>query len=174
MTAAELLTDLSDQCTKLHAILTASSQELATLQKRLAQIVKQLRKNLEVRDRTFADEFNDYCQKFRAQVDAWEPQWTALRTQTRTVKPEEWSADLALPAKGFNSQARALSRVADEFSGIYDAFNRTYKSFTAAKLNVFLLTSCQTDIENLTSKALFLAREIMKYTEKNRGTHVRG
>ena len=174
MNTTQLLTDLSAHCAKLHALVVSSSQELAALQKRLEQIVQQLRKNIEVRDQNFAAEFNAFCQELRTQVDAWEPQWTQLRTLTRTFKPQDWSADLALPAKGFNSQARALSRAQDEFTGIYDAFNRTYKGFTAAKLNVFLLTACQTDTENLTSKILFLAREITKYTERNRGTHDRG
>jgi len=173
MNATELLTNLSAQCTRLHALLAAASHELAVLHKRLEQIVQQLRKNIEVRDQLFSEQFNEFCQKLRTQVDEWDPQWTQLRAKARELKPQDWGADLALAAKGFNSQARALSRAQDEFTGIYDAFNRTYKSFTAAKLNVFLLTSCQTDTENLTSKILFLAREIAKYTEKNRGTYVR-
>jgi len=169
MNTTQLLTDLSAHCAKLHALIVSASQELTALQKRLEQIVKQLRKNIDVRDQTFAVQFNAFCQKLRAEVDAWEPEWTELRAQTRKLKPEDWQADLALPAKGFNRQARALSRMQDEFTVIYDKFNRTYKSFTATKLNVFLLTSCQTDTENLTAKILFLAREITKHTEKNRG-----
>ena len=127
-----------------------------------------------MRDDTFPADFNTFCQQLRAQLDAWEPQWTQIRAHTRGVQPAQWTAELALPAKGFNSHARALSRSCDEFVTAYDAFNRTYKSFTAAKLNVFLLTACQTDAVNLTGKILFLAREITKYTERNRGTHVCG
>ena len=54
---------------------------------------------------------------------------------------------------------------------VYDLFCKNYKGFTAAKLNVWLLTSCQTDISNLTGKVLFLAREISKKTEQNRSPH---
>ena len=172
MNAEQILTDLSLQCDQLRTLLLSASQEVDSLQKRLAQIIQQLRKNSEVRDQNFAAEFNEFCKKFRAQIDQWEPGWIERRAQVRTLKPQDWSADLALLAKGFNSQARALSRAQDELTGVYSVFNRTYKNFTAAKLNVFLLTSCQTDTENLTSKILFLAREISKYIEKNRGEHV--
>ena len=60
------------------------------------------------------------------------------------------------------------------FTTAYDIFCRTYKKFTAAKLNVWLLTNCQTDGSNLTSKILFLARQIVSQTEKNRGHYAIG
>lgn len=173
MNAEKLLTELSAQCDHLRALILSARQELTTLHKRLQQTVQQIRKNIPVRDTAFPTDFNTFCQQLRGQLDQWEPQWTSLRAQTREIKPEAWTAELALDAKGFNSQARALSRAVDEFNSSYGAFNRIYKSFTAAKLNVFLLTACQTDIENWISKILFLAREISKHTENNRGTYVR-
>ena len=174
MNAEQILTDLSTHCDALRTLLMNATQNLDALSRRLEQIVQQLRKNIEVRDGTFAQDFNTFCQDLRKKLDQWEPEWTQTRGSARTIKPSDWTADLALAAKGFNSQARALSRACDEFTSTQGAFNRIYKSFTAAKLNVFLLTSCQTDVENLTGKILFLAREIAKYTEKNRGAHVRG
>ena len=174
MNAEQILTDLSTRCESLRSLVMANQQELTILQKRLEQIVQQLRKNMEVRDKDFAADFNDFCHKLRKQLDQWEPQWLQTRACAREIKPTGWAADLALSAKGFNSQARTLSRATDEFVTSYSAFNRIYKNFTAAKLNVFLLTSCQTDLENWTSKILFLAREITKYTEKNRGIYVGG
>lgn len=174
MNTEQLLTDLSTQCDALRTLLMNATQNVGTLSQRLEQIVQQLRKNIEVRDTTFAEDFNIFCQNLRHQLDQWEPGWAQTRAAARGVKPADWTADLALAAKGFNSQARALSRACDEFTSAQGKFNRIYKSFTAAKLNVFLLTSCQTDAENLTGKILFLAREIAKYTEKNRGAYVRG
>ena len=174
MNAEQILTDLSTHCESLRALLMGAAQNVSALSRRLEQIVQQLRKNIEVRDGTFAEDFNAFCQTLRKQLDQWEPGWTQTRASARGIKPADWTADLALSAKGFNSQARALSRACDEFTSTQGEFNRIYKSFTAAKLNVFLLTSCQTDAENLTGKILFLAREIAKYTEKNRGAHVRG
>lgn len=173
MNAEEILSDLSSQSDVLRTLLIGTLRELEVLQKRLEQIVQQLRKNIEVRDKDFSADFNDFCQKFRQQLDQWELQWTPKRAAAREIPPLQWAADLALAAKGFNSQARVLSRLNDEFTTTYSSFMRIYKSFTMAKLNVFLLTSCQTDIENWISKILFLAREITKYTEKNRGSYVR-
>ncbi len=174
MNTEQLITELSCQCDALRSIVLTAVQEVTALHKRLEQIVQQLHKNIEVRDQNFPTDFNDFCTRIRKELDAWEPGWAQLRAATREIRPTNWTADLALPAKGFNSHARALSRASDELITAYDAFNRTYKSFTAAKLNVFLLTACQTDIENWTSKILFLAREIMKYTEKTRGIYARG
>lgn len=174
MNAEQILTDLSDKCETLRALVMAQKQELVVLRKRLEQIVQQRRKNIEVRDKDFATDFNNFCRNLRKQLDQWEPAWTQTRALAREAKPAAWSGELSLSAKGFNSQARALSRATDEFTTQYGTFNRIYKSFTANKLNVFLLASCQTDLENWTSKILFLAREIAKYTEKNRGIYVGG
>lgn len=174
MNAEQTLAELSAQADDLRALLATATQELALLQKRLEQIVQQLRKNIEVRDQAFAADFNAFCQTLRGRLDQWELPWAQVRKQAREIKPAAWSADLTLDAKGFNSTARSLSRSNDEFTTIYSTFNRVYKGFTVAKLNVFLLTSCQTDAENWTSKILFLAREITKNTERNRRSYVRG
>ncbi len=174
MNTEQILTDLSNQSDSLRALALNATQELRLLQQRLEQIVQQLRKNIAIRDQAFATDFNTFCLNLRHQLDAWEPAWTQTRALVRTVKPGQWNAELALTAKGFNSQARMLSRANDEFTTVYSNFVQIYKSFTAAKLHVFLLTSCQTDMENLTSKILFLAREIATYTSRNRGTYARG
>ena len=104
----------------------------------------------------------------RQTLDEIEPVWTELRTQIRQLPDKAWDGELALAAKGLNSRAKALSVACDEFSTAYDTFAKYYKNFTAAKLNMWLLTACQTDIDNLTGKILFLAREIARKTEQNR------
>jgi len=168
MTTEQLLEKVSSQCDALrNEVLTAGS-ELMEFDKRLGQILQQLHKNIEVRDTAFAQEFNDFCQKLRAQVNAQETAWIQLRGDIRSRKDREWNGSLALAAKGLNSRAKTLSRASDEFITMYDIFCKNYKNFTAAKLNVWLLTSCQTDVANLTGKILFLAREIAQKTERNR------
>ena len=136
--------------------------------------MQQLHKNIEVRDTNFSTDFNEYCTALRKKIDHQETAWTELRAQARACKPADWDASLALGAKGFNSQAKTLSRACDEFITAYDLFSRTYKNYTAAKLNVWLLTACQNDVSILTGKVLFLAREIAKHTERNRGKYVAG
>ena len=168
MTAEQLLEKISSQCEQLRAEVLAAGSELIRFDKRLEQILQQLHKNIEVRDTTFAQEFNDFCQQLRAQVNAQETAWMQLRGEIRSRKDNEWEGLLALAAKGLNSRAKALSRASDEFITAYDIFCKNYKNFTAAKLNVWLLTSCQTDVANLTGKILFLAREIAQKTERNR------
>ena len=164
-----LLDTISSRCDALRSQLGQAAQELQELDRRLAQIIQQLHKNIEVRDTAFATDFNTFCQQTRQQIDEQETAWQDLRAQARAYKPADWTADLALDAKGFNSRAKTLSRACDEFITAYDVFCRTYKGFTAFKLNVWLLTACQNDLSTLTGKILFLAREITKYTEQKRG-----
>ena len=174
MTTDTLLEELSRYCDNLRTYITRATRELQELDRRLVQITQQLHKNVDVRDVTFAQDFNAYCQQLRKQLDGQESPWAALRARVRTCQPKEWHAGLVLPAKGLNSRAKTLSRACDEFTTAYDLFGHTYKRFTAAKLNVWLLTACQNDLSNLTGKILFLAREIAKNTERNREEHVTG
>lgn len=172
MNTEKLLEKISEQCDVFRADINTATQNLREFNKRLEQILQQLHKNIEIRDVAFAADFNAYVAALRKQLDNIEPFWTQARAEARTFRNSDWTGDLALPAKGFNSRARTLSRACDEFTTTYDQFCRNYKSFTAAKLNVWLLTSCQGDFDNLTGKILFLAREIAKHTERNRGPYV--
>ena len=174
MTTEQLLEKISAQCDQLRTEMLVAGRELTQFDKRLEQILQQLHKNIEVRDTSFAEEFNAFCQQLRAQMNEQEVSWMQLRADIRCRKESEWEGDLALPAKGLNSRAKTLSRACDEFITMYDAFCRNYKNYTAAKLNVWLLTSCQTDFANLTGKILFLAREIAQKTERNRSPYANG
>lgn len=171
MTAEELIEQTSTQCEALRILLQQETTALRDFSRRLLQILQQLRKNIEVRDTEFADQFNTFCQDLREVLNKRDPIWTELRTRIRQVPQKEWNGDLALSAKGLNSRAKALSRACDEFTTEYDNFGKQYKNYTAAKLNVWLLTSCQTDITNLTGKILFLARELARKTDQNRSPY---
>ena len=168
MNSEQLLEKLSLHCETLRTFLQQQTIALRDLSRRLVQILQQLRKNIEVRDSEFATDFNTYVQTLREKLDRIEPAWTELRAQIRQIPDKQWNGELALPAKGLNSRAKTLSVTCDEFTTEYDFFAKHYKNFTAAKLNMFLLTSCQSDIDNLTGKVLFLAREIARKTEQNR------
>ncbi len=174
MTPETLLNQISPACDILRSAISGAAQTLLEFNRRLEQILQQLHKNIPVRDTEFAAQFNAFCVQMRKEQDEREQFWTQARADARACKPSDWTGELALAAKGFNSRAKTLSRAADEFTTAYDIFCRNYKSFTAAKLNVWLLTSCQNDFAGLTGKILFLAREIAKHTDKNRGPYVCG
>lgn len=168
MNAQELLEKISTQCDALRDLLQEQAPLLRDFSRRLLQIIQQLRKNMEVRDVNFAEQFNMYVTNFRRTLDEIEPSWTELRGAVRQVPAGNWTGDLALAAKGFNSRAKALSRARDEFVSEYESFCKQYKNFTAAKLQVWLLTSCQNDVTSLADKMLFLARELARKTDENR------
>ena len=173
MTPQELVDQTAIQCDALRIFVQSQSTRLADFGKRLRQIIQQLRKNIEVRDTEFASEFNQFVQDMRDTLDKREPAWTELRGQIRQLSDKCWTGDLALSAKGLNSRAKVLSRSCDEFGSEYDRFCKDYKSFTAAKLNVWLLTSCQTDVANLTGKIVFVAREISRKTDQHRSPYAK-
>ena len=149
--------------------LAADTAMLAEFTRRLEQISSQLHKNTEVRDTAFATEFNAFCLNLRERIDQRTAAWAAIRTEIRTWTRTDYQTGLALPAKGFNNQAKTFSRACDECTTAYYFFYRIYKSYTAQKLNVFLLTACNNDINTMTDKILFLAREITKNAERFRG-----
>jgi hypothetical protein len=173
MTPEELIEKTTVQCDSLRTLVQQQTTLLADFDRRLGQILQQLRKNIEVRDTEFADNFNQFAQDLRDTLNKREPVWTKLRAQIRQVPSKQWTADLSLSAKGLNIRAKTLSRACDEFETEYDQFCKNYKSFTAAKLNVWLLTSCQTDIANLTGKIVFLAREISRKTDSYRSSYAK-
>ena len=171
MIPEELLEKTSIQCDALRLFVQQQATLLRDFGRRLGQIVQQMRKNIDVRDLQFAEEFNQFVQNLRETLDKREPVWTELRTQLRQVPQRDWTGDLALAAKGLNSRAKTLSRTCDEFETEYNGFCKNYKNFTAAKLNVWLLTSCETDISTLVGKILFLARELSRKTEQSRSPY---
>ncbi len=168
MNAQELLEKISTQCDALRDLLQEQTPLLRDFSRRLLQIIQQLRKNMEVRDVNFAEQFNGYVTTLRRTLDEIEPTWTQLRGAVRQVPQENWTGDLVLAAKGVNSRAKALSRACEEFVSEYESFCKQYKNFTAAKLQVWLLTSCQNDVVSLADKVLFLARELARKTDENR------
>jgi len=171
MTPQELVDQTATHCDALRIFVQKQTTHLSDFGRRLKQIVQQLRKNIDVRDTNFAIEFNQFVQDLRETLDKREPVWTELRGQLRQIPSKCWTGELSLPAKGLNSRAKVLSKACDEFETEYDAFCKEYKSFTAAKLNVWLLTSCQTDIANLTGKIVFVAREISRKTDQHRSPY---
>ncbi len=168
MNSLDCIQQASALCEALRGQLVADSRLLAEFYRRLEQISAQIHKNMEVRDVTFAQEFNDFCQTLRQDTDKQEEAWAQVRAQVRSWTKDDYGADMALPAKGFNNKAKTLSRMCDEFSTEYHRFYRLYQGYTAQKLNVWLLTSCASTINNITDKVLFLAREIAQKAERYR------
>lgn len=168
MNTEELINKLSEQTDLLRADINAATHEAREFTKRLELIVSQIHKNIEVRDNDFTEKFNAFCLALREKIDAQETIWSELRHQVRTAKAADFTADCSLSAKGFVSKGKTLSRSADEFTTLYDYFNKFYRSYTQSKINVWLLTSCSNDINGLTDKILFLARDVSRRIEKNR------
>lgn len=173
MSPEALIEQTAAQCDALRVWLQQQSTTLADFSKRLKQINQQLRKNAEVRDSDFSPQFNAFVADLRDTLNKREPVWTELRARIRQVSANAWGEELVLCIKAFNNRAKALSKTCDEFESEYDGFCKHYKSFTAAKLNVWLLTSCQADMATLIGKIAFLAREIARKTDQHRSPYAK-
>lgn len=168
MNTEELLQNISKQCDDFKTLLSHTSDGLTEFTRRLELILSRLHKDNDTRDEHFSKQFNQFVLDLRTHIDQQETFWAEARKQTRTLQPKDLD-DLVLAAKGVNSRAKSLSRACDEFSTAFHTFYKTYQSYTAQKLNVWLLTSCDSDISNLTGKILFLARELSTAAERSRG-----
>ncbi len=139
--------------------------ELRDFSRRLELILSQDHKKIAVRDASFSADFGAFCTRLRQETDERLDYWQRARTSLRGAKTQDdYTSSLA--GKSFCMKAKALSRSCDEFTTAYDCFCRFYKNYTLSKLPVWLLTSCCDDLNNLTGKILFLARETAKKTEK--------
>ncbi|MBR2865093.1 MAG: hypothetical protein IKC13_02320 [Elusimicrobiaceae bacterium] len=165
MSQQDLLETANTQLDTFRSEVIASAQLLRDFTRRMELILSQDRRNLEIRDNTFSDEFSAFCRDLRKKYDESLPYWQKTRLDLKSYQAKD-DYGFALAVKSFALKCKALSRITDDFTTAYDAFNRIYKNYTLSKLPVWLLTACCEDLNNLTGKLLFLARELSKKTEK--------
>lgn len=167
MNGEQLLAQLGEQCDLFQECFGTAAAHLRRLTARLDEILPQIHKNSPVRDSDFAHDFNAFCAELRRRLDEMEAPWEEVRDNLRAVKDSQWTKKESLACKACALRAKRLSSAQDDLESAYQAFLRSYKSFTAEKLNVFLLTSCQADSETVSGKILFLVRKISQQIEKN-------
>ena len=160
----DLFDDISTQANSLRAQVATAAQGLRDFTRRLELILSQDHKNMTIRDGNFAQDFSQFCTQLRKQTDDILQYWQQTRETLRTIKPKDQRPS-SLQAKSFALRAKTLSRATDDFTTAYDCFNSFYKNYTLSKLPVWVLTSCCDDLNNLTGKILFLAREVSKKSE---------
>jgi len=154
----ELFDEIINQATILRGTAITAAQNLSDFKRRLELILSQDHREITIRDTTFQEEFAQFCQQLRKQIDADLDTWQQLRQDVRQAT----HLPSVLQAKSFALRTKTLSRASDELTTSLDAFYVFYKKYTLSKLPVWVLTSCCDDINNLSGKILFLAREISK------------
>lgn len=159
----DVFDNLSCAAEKVRTQVTNASRELQEFTRRIELILSQDQRQMPIRDTEFSTEFASFCKQLRGQVDESWQTWQQLREQLRNPKTRHLKPS-SLQSKSFNLRAKTLSRACDEFTTTYDRFNYFYKNYTLAKLPVWILTACCDDMNNLTEKILFLAREVTKRT----------
>ncbi len=154
----ELFDEISTQANQLRSIISSATQALSDFQRRLETILGQDHREMTIRDTDFQTQFTGFCSQLRSQTDQALQTWQQLREQVRATK----EIPSSLQAKSFVLRAKTLSRSCDEFTTAFDRFHAVYKKYTLTKLPVWMLNSCGTDLDNLSSKILFLSREVTK------------
>ena len=161
------------QTDALRATAAKTADDLRGFSRRLELILSQDHKKISVRDTGFVMDFSSFCTALRQDMDQKMDYWQQDRTQLRKGTDKE-GYEKSLAIKSFVNRSKTLSRAADELTTAYAQFMRLYKNYTLSKLPVWLLTSCCEDLNNLTGKILFLAREQTKKTEKQKGVEYGG
>ncbi len=160
----DLFDKISTQADALRDKISTAAQTLRDFTRRLELILSQEHKNITIRDGAFPTEFAQFCTQLRQDTDAVLQYWQQTRETLRTINVKE-QKPASLQAKSFAMRAKIVSRATDDFTTAYDRFNYFYKNYTLSKLPVWVLTSCCDDLNNLTGKILFLAREVSKKSE---------
>lgn len=151
---------LCTQADATRTFLNTGADQLCQFAQRLESILKQEHKKIPVRDPAFSTEFAQFCAQLRTDTDQYMEIWQNARqtwhTQFKMLCPS------SLQAKSLSLRVKTLSRACDELTTSYNQFSTFYKNYTSAKLPVWILTSCCEDLNNITSKVLFLSREVSK------------
>lgn len=159
----DVFDELSPAAEQVRARIGSASRELHEFTRRIELILSQDQRKIPIRDTAFSAEFAAFCTQLRGQMDDSWHTWQQLREQLRSQETKPLIPS-SLQSKSFTLRAKTLSRACDEFTTAYDRFNYFYKNYTLAKLPVWVLTACCEDMNNLTGKILFLAREVAKRT----------
>lgn len=154
----ELFDQISLEATALRRTASTAARALLDFKRRLQLILNQERRELAIRDVSFQQDFTFFCQQLRKETDRSLDTWQQLRKQMRLTH----STPSVLQAKSFSLRAKTLSRTSDELTTALDAFQLLYKRYTLSKLPVWVLTSCCDDVNYLSGKILFSAREVIK------------
>lgn len=161
-TTEETLKKMSEEIDSSSASLRRINAELRGYYDRLEVICKQYRRRMPVKDSGFQEEFRSAVLEVKTLADGSNEFWQGVRAYFRGLDKAELAANSRINVKQMNINALAFNRQVDEFYTIVKNIQALAKE-VPLRLNWWLLEAACEDLTKITSRVLFLIRDMEKY-----------
>lgn len=128
---------------------------------RMQDILQQVRRKQPIKEATFEEEFKATVLKLRALADNETDFWNKTRAQFQVLNKGQIVVENRLIIKQINCAALEFTRQTDELFTVFKNLQAASKELPL-RLNWWVLESASDDLSKVTSRILFLVRDLEK------------
>lgn len=161
-TPEETVKRMAEEIEKSSSSLRGLNVKLRGYYDRLEVIYKQYRRRVPVKDLSFQEEFRAAVLELKTLADESNDFWQGVRAYFRSLNKAELAANSRMNVKQMNISALAFNRQVDEFYTVVKNIQTLAKD-VPMRLNWWLLEASCEDLTKITSRVLFLIRDMEKY-----------
>lgn len=162
LTPEETVKRMAEEIEKSSSFLRALNVKLRGYYDRLEVIYKQYRRRMPVKDLSFQEEFRAAVLELKTLADESNDFWHGVRAYFRSLNKAELAANSRMNVKQMNISALAFNRQVDELYTVVKNIQTLAKD-VPMRLNWWLLEASCEDLTKITSRVLFLIRDMEKY-----------
>lgn len=162
LTPEETVKRMAEEIEKSSSFLRALNVKLRGYYDRLEVIYKQYRRRAPVKDLSFQEEFRAAVLELKTLADESNDFWQGVRAYFRNLNKAELAANSRMNVKQMNISALAFNRQVDELYTVVKNIQTLAKD-VPMRLNWWLLEASCEDLTKITSRVLFLIRDMEKY-----------
>ncbi|WP_428048048.1 hypothetical protein [Candidatus Proelusimicrobium excrementi] len=161
-TPEETVKRMAEEIEKSSSSLHGLNVKLRGYYDRLEVIYKQYRRRVPVKDLSFQEEFRAAVLELKTLADESNDFWQGVRAYFRSLNKAELAANSRMNVKQMNISALAFNRQVDELYTVVKNIQTLAKD-VPMRLNWWLLEASCEDLTKITSRVLFLIRDMEKY-----------
>lgn len=161
-TPEETVKRMSEEIEKSSSALRTLNVRLRDYYDRLEVIYKQYRRRMPVKDLSFQEDFRSAVLELKTLAEESNDFWQNVRAYFRNLNKAELAANGRINIKQMNISALAFNRQVDELYTIVKNIQTLAKD-VPMRLNWWLLEASCEDLNKITSRVLFLIRDMEKY-----------
>ncbi|MGN0022674.1 MAG: hypothetical protein ACI352_01400 [Elusimicrobiaceae bacterium] len=161
-TPEETVKRMSEEIEKSSSALRTLNVRLRDYYDRLEVIYKQYRRRMPVKDLSFQEDFRSAVLELKTLAEESNDFWQNVRAYFRSLNKAELAANGRINIKQMNISALAFNRQVDELYTIVKNIQTLAKD-VPMRLNWWLLEASCEDLNKITSRVLFLIRDMEKY-----------
>lgn len=158
----ETVKRMAEEIEKSSSSLRGLNVKLRGYYDRLEVIYKQYRRRVPVKDLSFQEEFRAAVLELKTLADESNDFWQGVRAYFRSLNKAELAANSRMNVKQMNISALAFNRQVDELYTVVKNIQTLAKD-VPMRLNWWLLEASCEDLTKITSRVLFLIRDMEKY-----------